>query len=145
MFDGAGNRTGACHCKAVKFAAIFPESPAPHRCNCSMCTMKSTIVIDLPQEDLTVLEGKESLSYYSFGTGAAKHWFCLVCGIQVFQNLRSDPEKMLVNAACVDGLDIWALESIPIHDGRDRHPSDTGNPRQSPAICQSAEASSRVG
>ncbi|MGB3738857.1 MAG: hypothetical protein WA948_05825, partial [Pontixanthobacter sp.] len=71
---------------------------------------------------------------YSFGTHAAKHWFCSHCGIHTHQDLRSDPGKCSVNAACLKGFDIWALHTIPIHDGRNNHPTDSGKPRQYCAV-----------
>ncbi|WP_114522046.1 GFA family protein [Altererythrobacter sp. ZODW24] len=128
MADTGQEHTGSCHCGSVKFAAKLPDDLAPHRCNCSMCEKKSTVVIDLPKGDLTVTSGEDTLSAYSFGTGVAKHWFCSNCGIQVYQNLRSDPHLVSVNAACIEGLDIWDFEEIPVVDGRYRHPKDTGTP-----------------
>lgn len=125
---------GSCHCEAVQFSVRLPRAMNPHRCNCSICNMKSTIAIDFPADDLTVLTGDDVLSSYAFGTEVAKHWFCSVCGIHTFQNLRSDPDKCSVNAACLDGFDIWRLPSIPIHDGRDNHPSETSKPRRYIAV-----------
>ncbi|MFZ1741894.1 MAG: GFA family protein [Pontixanthobacter sp.] len=125
---------GACHCKAVRFSAVLPRDFLPHRCNCSICSMKSTIVIDLPADNFKLLAGNEAVTAYKFQTKVAKHWFCSICGIHTFQNLRSDPDKMSVNAACLDGFDVWALETVPIHDGRDNHPTDTGMPRRYSAV-----------
>lgn len=96
--------------------------------------MKSTIVADLLAIDLEITDGQEALNSYSFGTDVAKHWFCSICGIHVFQNLRSDPGKMSVNAACLSEFDVWSLDTIPVHDGRDNHPSDTGRRRQYSAV-----------
>lgn len=96
--------------------------------------MKSAIVADLPRDKLTVLQGAETLKSYSFGTGVAKHWFCSNCGIQVFQNLRSEPDNMSVNMACLVDFDIWSIGPLPIHDGRDNHPCDTGRPKRYSAM-----------
>ena len=59
------------------------------------------------------------------GTGSVR-----AAAFHTFQHLRSDPGTCSVNAACLIGFDIWALPAIPVHDGRDNHPTDTGLPRQ---------------
>lgn len=121
-------REGACHCGGVKIAVDLPENPRPHRCNCSMCAMKGSVAIDVPIAALTVLEGEGLLSRYSFGTGVARHWFCRQCGIHVFQQLRSDPEKYGVNGVCFPGLGQFDFAAMPVHDGANAHPKDTGAP-----------------
>ncbi len=126
----AQNQTGSCHCGAVKITVRLPEIISPHRCNCSICAMKSTVVIDFKADQMEIVAGDDALRSYVFGSGIAKHWFCAHCGIQIFQNLRSDPAMMSVNAACLDMFDIWALPTIPVHDGRDNHPTDTGKSRR---------------
>lgn len=60
----------------------------------------------------------EDLSVYVWGTGRARHYFCPVCGIAPLRNPRSDPTKFSVNARCIEGVDISALE-IEHFDGRD--------------------------
>ena len=51
------------------------------------------------------------------GTGRARHYFCPVCGVAVLRNPRGDPSKFSVNARCIDGVDLSALEREHI-DGR---------------------------
>ena len=54
---------------------------------------------------------------YQFNTRTAKHTFCKVCGIHSFYVPRSDPDKIDVNARCLDGIDLLAIS--PKHfDGK---------------------------
>ena len=39
---------------------------------------------------------------YRFGTGAAEHLFCSVCGVKSFYQPRSHPDAWSVNANCLD-------------------------------------------
>lgn len=121
-------REGACHCGGVRIAVEMQEAPQPHLCNCSMCSMKAMVAVDVPLEALTVLAGEELLSCYRFNTAVAKHWFCRNCGIHVFQRLRSDPTKYGVNGACFDRLGRYDFAALPVHDSANAHPKDTGQP-----------------
>jgi len=56
----------------------------------------------IPKKDLTFLSGKENLNLYTFGTGAAKHFFCMTCGIKPLYIPRSHPECYSVNLRCVE-------------------------------------------
>jgi hypothetical protein len=49
-----------------------------------------------------LLSGEDHLTTYSFGTGAAKHLFCKVCGIKSFYVPRSNPDGFSVNLRCLD-------------------------------------------
>ena len=49
------------------------------------------------------------LATYQFNTKVAKHHFCKVCGIHPFYVPRSDPDKIDVNARCLDGFDALAI------------------------------------
>lgn len=121
-------RVGRCHCGGVRFAVEMPSDARPHYCNCSMCALKGSLAIDVPIAALTVLEGEPLLGCYSFGTGVAKHWFCRKCGIHIFQQLRSDPEKYGVNGVCFDGRGRFDFDELDVHDGRNAHPQDIGLP-----------------
>lgn len=59
----------------------------------------------------------EDLSVYVWGTRRARHYFCPTCGVAPLRNPRSDPGKFSVNARCVEGVDLSALE-IEHFDGR---------------------------
>ena len=65
----------------------------------------------------TLDSGADDLTRYGFGTGRASHWFCKVCGIQVYLNPRIAPEKYAFNVRCVDDIDLGLLEVVPF-DGQ---------------------------
>ncbi|MGB6565784.1 MAG: hypothetical protein WBF02_00575, partial [Xanthobacteraceae bacterium] len=50
-------------------------------------------------------------------TGTAQHTFCATCGIHPFYVPRSDPDKIDVNARCLDGVDVAAIKPH-LFDGR---------------------------
>jgi len=61
--------------------------------------------------------GEAEVTIYRFGTGVAQHMFCRVCGCQPYYVPRSDPDKIDVNARCLDGIDVASLKPRPF-DGR---------------------------
>ena len=64
---------------------------------------------DRPAEQFELISGKDDLTTYEFNTRTAKHTFCKVCGIHPFYIPRSDPDKIDVNARCLDGIDLAAI------------------------------------
>lgn len=121
----AGPHQGGCHCGGVRFTANLPEGATVRRCNCSICAMKGVLMIDVPLADLTIDQGEELLTLYTFNSHEAKHRFCSRCGIHCFHQTRSDPDKYGVNAACLDGISPYDWAEVPVYDGQN-HPGDTG-------------------
>ncbi len=108
---------GGCHCKAVRFTAHLPAEPVPAlECNCSICSMTGFIHIIVPHGDFTVESGADQLTGYRFGSGAAEHLFCSVCGVKSFYQPRSHPDSWSVNAHCLDGPVALVVEQF---DGRE--------------------------
>ena len=107
---------GGCHCGAVRFEAELPEPPVPAlNCNCSVCRMAGFLHVIVPHEQFELLTGRDALTSYRFGTGAAEHLFCGNCGVKSFYQPRSHPDAWSVNANCLDE----AIElSIEQFDGR---------------------------
>ena len=64
-----------------------------------------------------LLSSAEDLTAYRFHTGTAKHTFCRHCGIHPFYVPRSDPDKIDVNARCLDNVDLAQLRPH-FFDGR---------------------------
>lgn len=94
---------GGCHCKAVRFTAKLPDPPVPALdCNCSICSATGFLHIIVPHDDFTLESGDEALTHYRFGTGAADHLFCKICGIKSFYQPRSHPDAWSVNANALD-------------------------------------------
>ena len=129
-------RSGACHCGAVQFEAQLPEPLAGSRCNCSICAMKGAAMVYVPLADLRVTAGEGSLGCYSFNTGVAKHWFCRNCGIHIYHQARSDPDLCGVNAATLDGVDVYRdFPEIAVADGQ-RHALDNDGVRYQAGILR---------
>lgn len=107
---------GGCHCGRVRFRVIADLSQVAD-CNCSICQKKGFLHLIVPPEQFELLGGEGELTTYSFNTGVAKHTFCRICGIHPFYVPRSDPDKIDVNARCLDGVDPAGLRPRPF-DGR---------------------------
>ena len=109
--------SGGCHCGAVRFSATLPDVPVPAlECNCSICMMTGYLHIIVPRESFELVSGRSALACYRFGTGAAEHLFCSVCGVKSFYQPRSHPGAWSVNARCLDEPVELAVEPF---DGRD--------------------------
>jgi len=107
---------GGCHCGKVRFR-VRAELTGLTECNCSVCTKKGFIHWIVPREAFELLAGQDELSSYTFNTGVAKHLFCRSCGIHSFYVPRSDPDKIDVNARCLDDVDPGKLVVRPF-DGK---------------------------
>ena len=107
---------GGCHCGRVRFRVTGDLADVTD-CNCSMCTKKGILHLIVPQAQFELVSGRDDLTTYSFNTGVAQHHFCRHCGIHSFYVPRSDPDKIDVNARCLDGVDADALP-IKQFDGR---------------------------
>ena len=93
------------------------------RCDCSLCRRKGTVMASVPLADLTVTRGADNLTLYQWNTNTARHYFCRNCGIYTHHQKRSDPTQFGFNVACIDSIDPFALEDVPVVDGIN-HPSD---------------------
>jgi hypothetical protein len=107
---------GGCHCGRVRFK-VTADLDRVTVCNCSICSKKGFLHLIVPPEQFELLSGKDNLITYTFNTGVAKHTFCKTCGIHAFYVPRSDPDKIDVNARCIDGIDLAAL-SLHYFDGK---------------------------
>ena len=109
--------TGGCHCGAVRFEAKVLRTVTVLDCNCSICARTGFRHLIVPHADFRLLQGQEMLTDYRFGTGAARHLFCSVCGVKSFYQPRSHPEAWSINVNALDdpsGLEIVVLR----FDGR---------------------------
>jgi hypothetical protein len=95
--------TGRCHCGAVRWEVDLPDAFEVEDCNCSMCAMSGNIHIIVPASRFRLLQGRESLTEYTFNTGVAKHLFCKTCGIKSFYIPRSNPDGVAVTWRCIEG------------------------------------------
>ena len=108
---------GGCHCGRVRFR-VCADLDQLLECNCSICTKKGILHLIVPPEQFEVLRGEEALATYQFNTNTAKHTFCRNCGVHAFYVPRSDPDKISVNARCLDGIDPAGLKPRRFFDGR---------------------------
>ena len=107
---------GGCHCGRVRFKVTADLDRVTY-CNCSMCTKKGFLHLIVVPEQFELLTGRDNLTTYEFNTRTAKHTFCKTCGIYAFYVPRSDPDKIDVNARCINDIDLSALP-IKTFDGR---------------------------
>jgi hypothetical protein len=108
---------GSCHCGRVRFR-IQADLAMVGECNCSICTKKGILHLIVGPEQFELLGGADALQTYEFNTGTAKHSFCRHCGMHPFYVPRSDPDKIDVNARCLDGVDPALLQPRLFFDGR---------------------------
>ena len=102
---------GGCHCGAVRFSCELEGPPVPAlACNCSICAATGFVHLIVPHEDFTLESGQDRLTSYRFGTGAADHLFCSVCGVKSFYQPRSHPDAWSVNANALDLRPDLAIE-----------------------------------
>ena len=108
---------GGCHCRKVRFQAEVPEAVEVLDCNCSICGMTGYRHLIVTHSDFRLLSGEEHLTSYRFGTAAAEHLFCSICGIKSFYQPRSHPEAWSVNLHALD--DAHGLQvTVRQFDGR---------------------------
>jgi hypothetical protein len=110
-------REGGCHCGQVRFRATV-DLDLLSQCSCSICTKKGILHLSVFPADFELLRGKDALTVYTFGTGVAQHPFCTHCGAHAFYVPRSQPDKITVNAKCLDGIDGTTLKPTRSFDGR---------------------------
>jgi hypothetical protein len=96
--------SGGCHCGAVRFEAEIPAEVEVLDCNCSICAMTGFRHLIVPHGDFRLLSGEQALTRYRFGTGAADHLFCSVCGVKSFYQPRSHAEAWSVNVNALDDV-----------------------------------------
>jgi hypothetical protein len=107
---------GGCHCGRVR-VRVTGDLDRVTYCNCSMCSKKGLLHLIVAPEQFELLSGKDDLTTYQFNTKVAKHTFCKHCGVHPFYVPRSDPDKIDVNARCLDRIDADALP-IKQFDGK---------------------------
>src|SRR5512139_1808366 len=106
---------GGCHCGRVMFE-VDGTCTTVTVCNCTICTKKGYLHWIVPHDAFRLLRGADHLATYTFNTGVAQHHFCRTCGVASFYVPRSDPEKIDVNARCLEGIDVASLQ-VTTYDG----------------------------
>lgn len=110
-------RAGGCHCGAVRFRVLLPDSVEVEDCNCSICAKTGFLHAIVPEAHFELTSGKAYLRSYKFNTGVADHLFCSSCGVKAFYRPRSNPDGWSVNVRCLDE-DSGVTPVIVRFDGR---------------------------
>ena len=114
----AEEHQGGCHCGKVRFRAQADLSEVME-CNCSHCAMKGFLLAFTPRDNFELLAGEGETTEYRFGKHVIAHRFCRTCGVQAFAlgAMPDGSEVAAINARCVDGIDLTALNRKQV-DGR---------------------------
>lgn len=102
---------GSCHCGTVAFE-LRATIDTVFDCTCSLCRRRGALWQAAEESQLTLVRGAGTLRSYRFHTCTALHWFCNECGIHPFARPRLDPSRWVVNARCIDALDLQALRIV---------------------------------
>ena len=78
-----------------------------------------------PQENITVVEGFESVTEYVFNTAEAPHFFCIICGTHTHHKSRNNPGNICVNVACIDDFNVADYKGSIKHFDGINHPKDS--------------------
>ena len=115
----------SCHCGSIQLDVFLANGLEEIiRCNCSLCSRgKGFAMVCVPSEDLKIIEGNESITEYIFNTTSSPHNFCIVCGIHMHHQSRSRPDKICINVACIDGVNVKDYNNVIDFDGIN-HPRD---------------------
>jgi hypothetical protein len=124
----AESHRARCHCGAVELELSLPNGIVDlRRCDCSICRRKGAVMASVPLSGIRILKGQDALRLYQFNTHTAKHYFCSICGIYTHHQRRSNPEECGYNVGCLEGVNPFELEAVPVFDGVN-HPSDKRAP-----------------
>jgi len=109
--------SGACHCGYVRFRASVDLNKCII-CDCSICAMKSAIMIRIPESDFEMLTPIDRLSEYRFNKKIARHYFCKTCGIYPFHRPRTRPDQWGINVRSLEGVNIDKLRPEEVHGSK---------------------------
>ena len=123
---------GGCHCGEVRFAVELDLEAAVGRCNCTLCTKRSALVMIVKPSAFRLVAGEASLGSYEWGGRTGQFHFCTRCGIHVFG--RGNLPELggaygSVNINCIDDIDPSTLKVV-YWDGR--HNNWHAGPRDQP-------------
>jgi len=123
---------GGCHCRAVRFEVELDLKSPVSRCNCTLCTKRSSSNALVKPSAFRLLAGADCLGDYEWGGKTMHFHFCKCCGIHVFARGNIPElggEFVTVNVLCIDDLDPKVLTFV-YWDGR--HNNWDAGPREKP-------------
>ncbi|HEY0114856.1 MAG TPA: GFA family protein [Allosphingosinicella sp.] len=101
----------------MRFEAEVAPAVEVLDCNCSICSMTGFRHLIVPHGAFRLVAGEDSLASYRFGTGAANHLFCRICGVKSFYQPRSHPQAWSVNLNALDAPEALSVTARGF-DGR---------------------------
>lgn len=119
---------GGCHCGRTSFE-VDGDLTRVTECNCSICARAAYLHWRIEPGQLRMLTPWENLSVYVWGTGRARHYFCPVCGVAPLRNPRYNPDKVSVNARCIEGVELARLQ-IDHFDGQNYDAAQAAQDRE---------------
>jgi hypothetical protein len=117
---------GSCHCGAVRFECDIDLAEGTSKCNCSICTKARFWKTIAKADAFRLLQGKDALSDYQFGSNSIHHRFCRRCGVKPFGQGHMDElggDFYAINVACLDAATAEQLAAAPVRyeDGRNNN------------------------
>jgi hypothetical protein len=114
---------GSCHCGAVRFECDLDLAEGTSKCNCSVCSKGRFWKAIATAGAFRLLQGKEALSVYQFGSNNIEHFFCRTCGIKPFGRGHHESlggEFHAINLGALDDATPEELAAAPVayEDGR---------------------------
>lgn len=95
---------GSCLCGQVKVEISGPITDIIH-CHCSLCRKSTGTAFAtngfVNSENLTVIEGKDNLTYYEMKPGRKRH-FCKTCASPIFSSNDADLSRVRLRLGILD-------------------------------------------
>jgi hypothetical protein len=117
---------GSCHCGIVRFECEIDLAQGTSKCNCSICTKTRFWKTIVKADGFRLLQGKDALTDYQFGSHTIHHLFCSHCGVKPFGKGHMEElggDFYAVNVACLDDVIPEELADAPVsyEDGRNNN------------------------
>ena len=109
---------GSCHCGKMAFE-VEGNLEKAMECNCSICSKRGSLHWFVSRDDFRLLTPDEDAGTYTFNKHKIKHRYCRECGCAPYSEgmAPSGAYMIAINARCLDGVDLSAVEVGPF-DGR---------------------------
>ena len=112
--------TISCHCGRIRIE-VDAELREVVECNCSVCTRSGFLHWYVEPDHVRYLSQGQSVSTYWWRSAAGGQHFCSNCGMAVLRTSTQYPPPLSVNARCIEGIDLAAL-NIRQFDGKNAYP-----------------------
>lgn len=122
---------GNCHCGSTAFAVKCGrlEEQDCNECDCSICFGNGVLWIYPHPTSFHIPDSaRKTLKAYTFGPKENQHWFCTVCGVNVYEQ-RAAADYVGVNARLVDGVNMDKMKGLRKGDASKR-----GEPYKCPQV-----------